>query len=116
MARFDPGLRTGFAEDATAVDEYGNVHRTVNWVLTPDEYEQVKQGYRCVHCMEPFDEAFPEACNLCSFPVRAEQTRRLELESQGERWYGPSPDDPLGDEERERREWRKRTGIWLPGD
>jgi hypothetical protein len=114
MVRFNPGLEAGFAEESVAVDENGVRHRVVNWVLSPAEYEQVRQGYRCLHCMEPFTAAFPERCGLCGFRVRAEQVARLENDFLGTHMYG-AVDDDRGMDERERREWVPRSGIWVPG-
>ena len=98
------------------VDEEGKVARGINWQLTPEEYQQVSEGYRCLSCMEPFEAAFPEKCPLCGFHVRENQTFELARQHQGERDVGPSPEWRALDEQRERESWKKRTGIWLPGD
>lgn len=42
-------------------------------ILTDEDVHRVKTGYVCVYCLEPFQEAWPEKCNVCSFPVRARQ-------------------------------------------
>lgn len=96
------------------VDEHGHPTRVINWPLSETEYEQVRQGHRCLHCMEPFEAAFPEACGVCGFGVRASQSRELARQYQGAHRYGPTPDSVF-DEEREREAWVPKTQILVPG-
>ena len=48
--------------------------------------DQMWQGYRCASCLEDLTElgAFPLACPLCNFPVRALQRRQLEQDFVGQ--------------------------------
>lgn len=114
------GLEAGFAEQIPVVDSNGNVSLGINWVLSPDEFEQVRQGYRCLQCMEPLQPAFPEKCPLCSYEVRSRQTIDLMRDHRGEHRYGPTPLEDIEALEQERAERDKpgwletRSGIVVP--
>lgn len=112
--RFDPGLKTGFAEEVMGVDEHGHPTRVINWPLSQAEYEQIRQGHRCLNCMEPFEAAFPESCGVCGFGVRANQSRELARQHQGSHRYGPTPDSVF-DDQREREAWVPKTQVLIPG-
>lgn len=90
----------------------------------PDEaIEQMRQGYQCIECLEPLDEAFPEKCPMewCGFPVKAEQARVFAERFAGSRAVGSriNEDDELERlarqrHEREIREGLKTKGIVIP--
>ena len=114
--RIKPGL-THTPEQVSAVDADGNPVRGVNWILTEEEDQQVRDGYRCIKCMEaPLPEAFPAACPVCGYPIRKEQSLEYLRGRQADRDGGPSPEMRRLDEVREREAFRKRAGIWVPGD
>lgn len=46
-------------------------------VFCDDDVERMRTGYKCIACWENLDNAFPEACPLCSFPMRALQAARF---------------------------------------
>ncbi len=112
--RFDPGLATGFAEEVAGVDEHGNPCRVINWPVSEEEHEQIRHGYRCLNCMEPFEAPFPQACGVCGFLVADNQSRELYRQHQGSHRYGPTPDSVF-DDEREREAWVPKNYIWTPG-
>lgn len=118
--RMNPGLAAGYAEDAVAVDANGVEHVVVNWVVSDAEFEQCRQGYRCVNCMEPFPEPFPETCLICEFPVRSQQSERIARDYQGFHQYGATPDSVLDDQQAERDEraaWKQTdSGIVVPAN
>ena len=95
----------------------GRYMHGISWGLPADEVERIRQGYKCIACMEPFETAFPERCNFCGYAVAADQVRRFGVEYAGEKRYGPTPlsevDEMFGDE-RERESWKPRSGIWVP--
>ena len=65
------------------------VTQGVNKTLTPEAWEQVRVGRRCVMCEEPqVKEAFPVQCSLCGFPMRDEQMKYFERLFAGEEWVG----------------------------
>lgn len=103
-------MREHYAEDVVAVDGNGRRHVVINWILTKDEFEQMRLGYMCVNCKEPFREAFPKTCNICEFPVRERQLEFLERDHQGERRYGPTPLSEIYEIEDERAE--RETPGW----
>lgn len=126
MPNLRPQLETGIVENQT--DEVwvigGEQRCGINWVLTPDEQEQVRTGYRCIHCMGVQSRPFPRVCEepFCDYPIADDQIRRYTVEFQGTKHYGPT-DDSIFDDERERERWaRKRerqgwhtkNGILVP--
>lgn len=110
--RFERGLSQA-PEEVQVVDDTGSVRRGINWHLTPDELHQVEDGYRCLHCMQVFDQAFPEKCIVCGFHVRAQQTFELSRQFIGDASPDPRRYDPIM-EERELEAWKPKSGIWLP--
>lgn len=109
--RFDPGLK--LTPDSVAVFT-GNGQPAVgaHWHLTDEEFEQVRQGFRCVVCMEPYNEPFPETCIICEFPIRERQAEEIERQMQGH-VVVEDPADHI-DYERENYEKRTESGIYLP--
>ncbi len=102
---------------AYASDGHG-WRKNLNWVLSPEDFQRVKDGYVCVNCMEPHERPFPENCTVCRFQMRKEQHKLLDFEYEGEKHLGPSTTmqqelDRLA-EETERRKERK-ISILLPG-
>lgn len=94
------------------------MRKHVNWMLSQEDFDRVKEGYVCINCMEPHEQPFPEKCLVCSFPMRAEQRKMVAWEYQGEKHLGPSTTmrqelDRLA-EEKEKAKPRK-TSILLPG-
>jgi hypothetical protein len=62
----------------------GRVMRESRLTISQEWMEQMWQGYRCAACLERFEEAFPEECPVCRFPVKTEQRHRLEEDFAGE--------------------------------
>ena len=69
----------------------GEIRNDVDLYLTPEQYEQMKQGYMCCRCFEVVESAFPEACGLpgCDgypqgFPMRERQREVMESEMKDE--------------------------------
>jgi hypothetical protein len=97
----------------------GRVMRESQITLSPEAMRQMLEGYRCARCLEyegivPLG-AFPEACPLCKFPMRAEQQRQLAQDYVGER-----PELPAGfplQREREylERKFYEKKGYVSPG-
>jgi hypothetical protein len=117
--RIQPGLQHRIVEELPALDERGNVHRVVAFVVSPEEDEQIRQGYRCVHCMQVFREPFPDECVICTMSGRDFSPKRDQLEvyekgRQPDHQYGPSPID---DHDYEQELWKPagESRIWLPG-
>ena len=95
----------------------GEVRRDVNIVLNEETFRRLMNGYLCSECYEPHDQAFPEKCKLCGYPIRKEQPHRMETEFEGYTWIGPSRGmlerlDNSVDESLEKM--AKRSGIFLP--
>jgi hypothetical protein len=106
-------------EEIEVLDENGNVKRQINWVLTPEEDEQIRQGYRCPFDMQAFREAFPEECPICKltpsrqwFSPRKHQSQVYEKLSLGEHPYGPSQ---VNDYDYDTVDYKPKTQVLLPG-
>ena len=87
----------------------------LNITVSPEVFEQYRQGYRCLACHHgPQPEPFPEHCcePYCRFPMRRDQARMIELQMKGyeELW----PDEEPLDEERLRHDHLRSQGLWLP--
>lgn len=125
MSRINPSLGEVIFEDSNEVYvSGGQPRRGVNVVVGEDVVEQYRTGYRCLRCHGIQDEPFPEVCKArdltgtwrCGFEMRDNQIRFLENEHRGSEWYGPSPDlRDVWDDQDERENFQKRTGIWVPG-
>ena len=114
-------LKSGIVEETQVVDAAGNMRRDALWVLTPEEDQQIRSGYRCPFDMQVFREAFPEECVICAqtpnrrwFSPRKHQAQVYARMVEGEQRWGPSP---LDDYDFEADEWKPSGGsqILLPG-
>ena len=62
----------------------------VDVIVTEEEALQIKAGYRCLKCKEPFETAFPASCAVCGYDVADRQIVDAAMELQGTRHVGPS--------------------------
>jgi hypothetical protein len=62
----------------------------VDVIITEEEAGQIRDGYRCLRCKEPFERPFPLNCEVCGYEVRSRQAVDARLELDGERHVGPS--------------------------
>lgn len=92
-------------------------------VMPGDQIEQMRQGYRCIRCLEPQSEAFPPLCestlpngqHWCNYPIREKQPLEFAQRFGGEEHVGSRIN--LADEQTrldEVTEYESRTGIILP--
>lgn len=49
----------------------------------PDDIDRIRLGYVCIRCWEPHESPMPEACSLCGYPMRAEQSVQFEKSFRG---------------------------------
>jgi len=70
-------------ESKAYVTEDGRHFQDASITLTPEAAERMWQGYMCARCLEPFDEAYPEKCIVCGFPVKELQRKLLERDFLG---------------------------------
>jgi len=118
MARIDAALKSGVVEETQVVDGNGQQHRVINWVVTPEENQQIREGYRCPFDMQVFQEAFPESCPICEltpsrewFSPRLHQAWVYEQQHLGSHPYGPGDDDF----DYEADGWKQKTSVLIPG-
>jgi hypothetical protein len=119
VSRIKPGLAHRIVEELPAIDQAGNVSRVVNFVVTPEEDEQIRQGYRCPFDMQVFREPFPDKCPICAltperewFSPKKHQIEVYEAGHQGEQQYGPTP---IEETDYEQELWKPSDSrIWVP--
>jgi len=86
--------------------------------FSQEDIERIRLGYVCINCWEPHESPFPEACALCGFPMREEQSAAFQ-----EKFKGVERDprsvlierelDAL-DDRHERRFHTTKAGIVVP--
>ena len=115
--------RAVYDEDPNYIEEFpdGTVRRGLRVTLCDEDVEMIRQGYKCGHCLEVLDSAFPETCFVCGFPVKKHQSEYFAEAFAGWRPMGSSID---WDEEQERlerqrherlaRENASKSRIWIP--
>lgn len=95
----------------------------LNVAMCDDDVERTRQGYKCIRCYEPFENAWPRHCNVCGFPVATHQAEQFARVYKG---YDPTLRtgadlDAAADRMAERQERRafakraKESGISLAG-
>jgi len=72
----------------------GRTQRHARITLQAETLAAMKEGWICLRCMEPQDEAFPETCTsppemACNYPIRTRQLRDIAIEYEGEQALGP---------------------------
>lgn len=104
-------------------DELGGWRSRVHVTMPPELFEQYRLGYRCPRCHSPQSQAMPEECETvwrdtgqrCGFKIKRDLHAWLNEEFEGEEELWPDREAELADQ-RERENFKKRSGIWLPGD
>lgn len=88
----------------------GRLQAGVNWILTPDRFEEIRQGYVCLNCQEPLHHlgAFPEECPVCGFKVRELQVSELAQDMREDEYVGGDSDS----ETEARWAWEKQENRW----
>lgn len=95
----------------------GRLMQGVNWTLGDEDHEKLRQGWKCIQCMEDWTGtglgAFPDECPVCSFPVKEYQTHEYGYQFQGEKHLGGlvDADEELARLERQRHERELREGL-----
>lgn len=80
--------------------------------VTPAQYQEFRQGYRCVICLGAQQAAFPDKCiePYCEFPIRDRQLWVLDENTEEQ---GPHVVDEIGADEL-RRETLREQGLYIP--
>lgn len=80
---------------------------------------KIRTGYQCLKCWEPQQDAFPENCPVCGYPMRENQATDFGREFHGDKWVGPtvSVDDEIESlaERSARRAHKPGSSIVVPG-
>jgi hypothetical protein len=60
--------------------------------VTYGDYDigRLREGRVCLRCQTAFEQAFPEACNLCGYAVRDRQAQDFAAEFEGSKHIGPT--------------------------
>lgn len=66
-------------EDIGVVEAYGDgrLMPGLNIAACDEDVDQVRTGYRCIRCWEPLENAWPENCPLCGFPIKEHQAEHF---------------------------------------
>lgn len=93
----------------------------VAYVLCDDDVEMIRQGYKCVECLELLAEAFPETCFLCGYRVKELQSEAFARVFKGWTHTGSNIDWDAEQErlekqrfDRELAEGLRTKGVVLP--
>lgn len=76
--------------DHVVIGSDGTVREHVNHIMSERMVGEVQSGYRCIQCLEFFEEAWPEKCHVCGFAVSDKQGTRFGREFVGNIRLGPS--------------------------
>jgi len=98
--------------------ENGQLRHGVDWVLTPEQYAELRSGYRCppvpAGCGAAQETAFPEKCiePYCNFNLKRDLVPWLERAYAGEE--DPWPEAELDDPMEQHEFYANKAGIVLP--
>lgn len=76
--------------DHVVISSDGKVRSHNNLIMSDRMVGEVRSGYRCINCLEGFEEAWPKQCHVCKFEVSEKQARRFGMEFIGNVRVGPS--------------------------
>jgi hypothetical protein len=114
-----PVFRAVLRDDTHSVwkENDGRLQRNVVASIEVETFRALQAGHICLRCYEPHpEEAFPDQCDMCGYPMRERQIIDVAMEFRGHEHIGPGL--PIGEyldqqerrlEERERKE-RKKSG------
>lgn len=109
-------------EDHILIFSDGTYRSSFNVTLSPEDAGRVRAGYVCAVCFEAHEEAYPEECSVCRFPMRDKQAAFVAKAYKGEKRLGPSTsmeDELAAMEELEERYIREQSAsapqIIVPG-
>jgi hypothetical protein len=66
----------------------GRLFSEVKLTVDAETMERLRQGYLCAYCLQPHEQAMPEACSLCGYPIREQQTQWLAAHFMGRELIG----------------------------
>ena len=52
----------------------GTLTMGVRLTLCDEDVEMIRQGYKCINCLENLESGFPEECFLCGYPIKKMQS------------------------------------------
>lgn len=68
----------------------GTYRSSFNVTVSKDDAGRIQGGYMCAVCFEPHEEAYPERCNACKFPMKERQAEYVAKAYKGNVRLGPS--------------------------
>lgn len=100
-----PVFRAVLRDDTHSVwkENDGRLQRNVVASIEVETFRALQAGFICLRCYEPQEDAFPELCPLCGYPMRERQILDVAMEFRGHDHVGPGL--PIADylEQQERR-------------
>lgn len=66
-------------EDIGVIEVYenGRMMHGLNFAMCDEDVEAMRQGYKCINCLENLDSAWPKACPVCSYPIAERQAEHF---------------------------------------
>lgn len=105
-------------EPTVITTELGRETQEIRTRFRPEDIERFRTGYCCLRCWEPHETPFPEACALCSYPMRSEQAAEFSRLFKGQERDPQAVRIEQGldrvDDTHERRFHETKTGIIVP--
>lgn len=86
-----PVFRAVLRDDTHSVwmESDGRLQRNVVASVDIETFRAMQAGFMCLRCYEPQDDAFPDQCDLCGYPMRERQVMDIAMEFRGHEHIGP---------------------------
>jgi hypothetical protein len=86
-----PVFRAVLRDDTHSVwrENDGRLQRNVISTMNEDTFRAIQAGFICLRCFEPHEEAFPNQCDLCGYPMSERQIMDVAMEFRGREHLGP---------------------------
>jgi len=96
--------------DSVWVDgQSDRLQRNVIAQVDKETFQALQSGHMCLRCYEPQPNAFPEMCDLCTYPMRERQIMDIAMEFKGHSHVGPA--QPFGEFIAEQEERMARAAF-----
>lgn len=106
-----PVFRAVLKDDTHSVwkENDGRLQRNVVASIEVETFRAIQAGMICLRCYEPQEDAFPEICPMCGYPMRERQVLDIAMEFRGHDHIGPGlPIAEYLDQQERRLEARER--------
>jgi len=86
-----PVFRAVLRDDTHSVwkENDGRLQRNVVASVDIETFRAMQAGFMCLRCYEPMEDAFPDQCDLCGYPMQERQVMDIAMEFRGHEHIGP---------------------------